>query len=372
MRKLIYDKNITILIPILILAIFSILNMMNAGNILVSYGSYYYKQILWFIIGFCIVFASLKFNVGEIFRFSYFLYGINVILLVLVLFFGKEINGTRAWFDLSYFSFQPSELMKLSLLLSLANLANSLRFRTIKNELKFIFKVIVLTIIPSILTFLEPDTGAVLIYFIIATFILFASRIRVRWFVFSLIMMVIIGFSFFYFYQNYQDEFIKIFGTSFFYRMDRIMLFKEGSGMQIENALIAIGSAGLLGTGINTVPIYFPEAPTDFVFALSISNFGFLGGLVMLSCYFAIFLFIIKLIKKTSKKEIKIFMIGFLGMFLFQTTQSILMNIGLIPIIGITLPFLSYGGSSTLLYFTGMAIILGLSGRKEKYPYWIF
>ena len=373
MKKLFKNKAFILLIPITILMIYSILNMINAGYIMNQYSNYYIKQLLWFAIGFFIVGLIYKFNIVNIFKYSYFLYALNVLLLILVLFFGKEVNGARAWFDLSYFSFQPSEFMKLSLILTLANVSNSLKFRTIRNELIFIMKVIVLTLIPSILTFLQPDTGAVIIYFIIALVILFAARIRTRWFVISLGILLVFSFSFFYFYHNYQDQFINIFGTSFFYRMDRLIEFSDGRGMQIENALTAIGSAGWFGSGIRTVAIYFPEAPTDFIFALSISNFGFFGAIIILLSYLFMFIILIKLFKKIKKKERKMFIIAFLGMFLYQTIQSVLMNIGLMPIIGITLPFLSYGGSSTLLYFICIGLIIKFSrNQKEKYPNWIF
>ena len=371
MKRLV-KKNYFILIPIIILMVFSLLNMYNAKYIMSTYSTYFIKQILWFMIGFLIIIACSKYNLENIFSFSYFLYGINVFLLLLVLFLGKEINGTKAWFDLAYFSFQPSELMKLSLLLTLSNLANSLRMRTIRNEWKFIVKVIILTLIPSILTFLEPDTGSVIIYFVIALVVLFACRIRIRWFIFAFLIILFLGFLFFYTYYNFEELFTKILGTSFFYRIDRIISFTNGEGMQIENALIAIGSAGLFGSGINKVSIYFPESPTDFIFASSVSVFGLIGALIILLCYLVLFIILMSLIKNTSKKEIKIFITGINGMFLYQVVQSVLMNIGLMPIIGIPLPFLSYGGSSTLLYFTCIALIINLSGKKEKYPYWIF
>ena len=338
--------------------IFSVLCMVNSRLIMFQYENYYFKQILWFIIGFLTVIIISRIKREYFFKYAYIIYGINILFLVLVLLFGKEVNGAKAWFDMAYFSFQPSEFMKLSLLLALCNLANSLRLRTIRNELKFIGKAIILTVIPAILTFIQPDTGAVIIYFIITATVLFASCIRYRWFIIGATLLFASLLSLFFIYNNYQDFFVRIFGSSLFYRMDRILLFNEGTGMQIENAKIAIGSAGLLGNGINTLPVYFPEAPTDFIFALLISNFGFAGALIVILSYIMIFLWLLKEIKRTLKKEYKIFMTAFLGMFLFQTMGSIFMNIGLLPVIGITLPFLSYGGSSLLLYFICIGMIL--------------
>jgi len=352
------NKTVQLFIPIIILMSFSILCMINSRLILAQYENYYFKQILWFIIGFLAVIVISKIKRIHFFKYSYIIYGINILFLVLVLFFGKEVNGAKAWFDMAYFSFQPSEFMKLSLLLILCHLSNSLRLRTIKNELKFIGKAILLTIIPAILTFVQPDTGAVIIYFIITTAVLFASCIRYRWFIIGATLLFTSLAALFFLYHNYQDFFLEIFGSSLFYRIDRIMLFNEGSGMQIENAKIAIGNAGIFGNGINSPPIYFPEAPTDFIFALLISNFGYLGALIIIISYIFIFIWFIKVIKRTPKKEHKIFITAFLAMFLFQVMGSILMNIGLLPVIGITLPFLSYGGSSLLLYFICIGMTL--------------
>ena len=338
--------------------------MINAKYIMTDYENYYFKQITWFILGFILIIAISNFKSKYFFKLSSIFYLINVILLILVLFFGKEINNTKAWFDLKYLSYQPSETMKLALILFLSSIVSNTEIKKLKDEFILIIKVLIITLIPAILTFLEPDTGAVIIYIVIALIILFASTIKLRWFVIGLIIILLGLGSFIYLYLNYQDIFINIFGTSFFYRMDRIL--EIGNGLQIENALTAIGSSGIFGTGIKTVAIYFPEAPTDFVFALTISNFGYLGGLIVILTFIFFFIVLLLQIKKQNKKENKLFIIAFLAMFIFQVAQNILMNLGITPIIGITLPFISYGGTSTLLYFLCIAIIISMMLEKKK------
>ena len=372
MKKILKSSLIHILIPITILMIFSILNMYNARFISSNYSLYFIKQIIWFLLGFLSIIIICNIKPQLIFKYSHIFYILSLILLTLVLFFGKSINGTKAWFDFKYFSFQPSEVMKLSLIIHLSKVVGNNRNRTLKGEFKLIMKVLLLTLIPAILTFLEPDTGAVIIYFIIALSILFTYGIRARWFIIALIIITIFATIFFLLYMNATDTFIKIFGTNFFYRMDRIIDFKNGSGMQLDNALIAIGSAPLFGTGIHSTTIYFPEAPSDFIYALSVSNFGSLGGLIIIITYTILFLILINKTKKMKINIYRLYLISFISMFIFQTIWSISMNLGMLPIMGITLPFLSYGGTSTIIYFISIGIIARLCYGKEKYPFRIF
>ena len=158
-------------------------------------------------------------------------------------------------------------------------------------------------------------------------------------------------------YLYNKDLLINLIGTSFFYRVERLITFKTMSSYQLENALVAMGSSSLLGTGLGKVSLYIPEAPTDFIFAFSISNFGYLCGFIILSCYFLMDLFLINKIINMKKNTLKYILISFTSIFLFGQIINIGMNLGLLPIIGIPLPFLSYGGSTLIIYFTFLSII---------------
>ena len=361
-------KNLSIIIPILVIIIFSLLNMKNASLIKDSYKSYFIKQLLWISIGFIIIIISRFLKIKNIMKYSFYFYIIGNIFLLLLIIFGKEVNGTKAWFNLIFFNFQPSEFMKIFLLLYLSRYVSEYQINKKSDEFKLIIKVMLITIIPSILTFLEPDTGAVIIYFIIAFMILFFSKVRKRWFIYLLLLIIICGSIFFYLYFQKKNLFIKIFGTRFFYRMDRLIDFKSQNGLQLENALISIGSSGLFGSGINKVTLYFPEAPTDFIFAMTLSNFGLVGGTVVIANYLLLNLSIILSLNKVDNSCNYLYITGFLGMFIFQQFQNIFMNIGLMPIVGITLPFLSYGGSSTLIYVLSLALVIKMinDSYKEK------
>ena len=195
---------------------------------------------------------------------------------------------------------------------------------------------------------------------------IFASGIRARWFLIaSFLVMVGVG-SFLGLYFFKEDVFINIFGNSIYYRLERLFDWKNGSGLQLENALAAIGSAGLLGHGFNKTPVYFPESSTDFIFAVFASNFGFLGVILLLGIIIYFDVNIIKMAKRKINDPDKYILIGIVAMLLFQQVQNIGMTVGLVPITGITLPFISYGGSSLLSYMLLVGIILNISMEKDK------
>ena len=235
------------------------------------------------------------------------------------------------------------------------------------DEFKFLIKIIIIVSIPSILTFIEPDTGAVMMYLIITIVMLFIGGIRKRWFLllFLLIATVLGGGAIIYITN--QDLFTNIFGSTLFYRIDRIVNWSNESGLQLTKSLTAIGSAGILGHGFNHTPIYFPEMQTDFIFAVIASNFGLLGAslLIILIIFFDIN--IINTANKTTDITDKYAIAGILAILLFQQIQNISMTIGLLPIMGITLPFISYGGSSLLSYMLLVGIIFNVSNESLRF-----
>ena len=254
----------------------------------------------------------------------------------------------------------------LTLATMIHNFRNDFTNPTLKDEFKFILKTFIIVLIPSILTFLQPDTGSIFIYLIIYFSMMFASGIRIRWFIvgFTILLLLFGGILGLYFFL--EDIFIKIFGTSIYYRLERIFNWRNGSGLQLENAMAAIGSAGIFGHGYNKTPIYFPESSTDFIFAVFASNFGFIGVLVLLGIIIYLDINIIKLTRKKIEDTDKFIVAGILGMLIFQQIQNIGMTVGLLPITGITLPFVSYGGSSLLSYMLMVGIIINISLKKDR------
>ena len=364
--------DLTIVIPIVLFFIISITTIYSAMTYLSpDNGNLALKQAIWYLVGVVIIVILFKLKNDYLYRNAWLLYIIGNILLVSLLLFAPEINNSKCWFVIPYIgSFQPSEFMKIFIMLVLAVMISNFRETTdhpsIKEEFIFILKTLIVVLIPSVLTFLEPDTGAVMIYFIIYFCMMFTSGIRLRWFVIlGIIIAVILGLVLGCYFLN-EDLFVNIFGTDLYYRFDRILDWQNGSGLQLENALAAIGSAGVFGHGFNQTPIYFPESGTDFIFAVYASNFGLLGAIVLIAI---IIFFDTRLINMATKKiasRDKFVLAGIIGMLVFQQVQNIGMTLGLLPITGITLPFISYGGSSLLSYLILVGIILNIGNEKER------
>ena len=358
MKKVI-NSPLLLFIPLLIIMIISFMDMQNAKLLSDLYEKNLLKQLIWYIVGFGTILIIKKINIQTILKYSKYFYWLSIILLVLVLFFGKETNGARAWFNFGIFSFQPSELTKLTLILYLSDIASRN-----KPDFRLILKVSILTIIPSILVFLEPDTGAIIFYFLSAITILYFAPIKKYWFLILLGIIILLGGTFIILYIYNRDLLIKLIGTSFFYRIERLITFQTESSYQLENALIVMGSASFFGTGLNKISLYIPEAPTDFIFAFTIGNFGIFTGFLILLCYLLIDIFLINQYLKQRDKKIKLVLISFISIFFFQQIINIGMNLGLLPIIGIPLPFLSYGGTTIIIYFLFLGIILNLLSKS--------
>lgn len=362
-----------ILIPILLFAIISVITIYATRDLISNdLQNLFLKQILWYVLGFGI--AYLMMTVGNKFLYNnaYIFYLVGIILLVLVLFFGKEINNAKCWFVIPYIgSFQPSEFMKIFLIITLSKMINDYNeeknTNDITEEFKFLLKVLIVVGIPSILTFIEPDTGAVIIYFIITIVMLFIGGIRSRWFIITIGSILAIGTIFLSIYFLNQDLFIDIFGTSFFYRIDRILNWSNSTGLQLTNGLTAIGSAGILGHGFNNTPIYFPEMQTDFIFAVFASNFGFIGAILLIGIIIYFDISIVGLANKSYDTRDKLTIAGIVSILLFQQIWNICMTIGLLPIMGITLPFISYGGSSLLSYMILIGMLFNISNESLRF-----
>lgn len=332
------------------------------------------KQVIWYGIGLLLVFIIFKVKNEYLYRNAWFFYILCNLLLLCLLLFAPAINNSKCWFIIPKIgSFQPSEFTKISLMLVLGTMINNFRLDyeepSIKEEFMFLLKTFIVVLIPSILTFLEPDTGVVIIYFIIYISMLFASGIRLRWFIIlGGIILLAIGLVLVCYFTS-EKLFVSIFGNNLYYRFERVFNWKSGSGLQLENALAAIGSAGVFGHGYNKTPIYFPESGTDFIFAVFASNFGLLGCFLFLLLLLLfdgkIFFIAIKKIPLTDKFVLA----GIIGMLIFQQIQNIGMTIGLLPITGITLPFISYGGSSLLSYMILIGIILNIREEHSNYQY---
>ncbi len=363
----------SILISLILFSIISVISIYCTKGLMgTEFQNYWIKQIIWYIVGFGVAYFMMALGNKFLYDNAWWFYIIGVVSLILVLFIGKEINSAKCWFNIKYIgSIQPSEFMKVFLIIILSKLIRDFNEQnpnsTVKNEFLFLIKVAIIVLIPSALTFIEPDTGAVIIYFIITFVMLFVGGIRKRWF-FMLFIFIgsIIGTCGLLYFTSHE-LFLDIFGTSLLYRIDRIINWSSSSGMQLTNSLTAIGSAGILGHGFTNTPIYFPEMQTDFIFSVFASNFGLVGAslLILLIIFFDISL--IHMETKTTDITDKYAIGGIIAVLLFQQIQNISMTIGLLPIMGITLPFISYGGSSLLSYMLLVGMIFNISNESLRF-----
>ena len=369
-----YKVDKGILIPMILFAIISVVTIYSAQSLLgADMQNLALKQVVWYILGFGIAYFIMFIGNDFIYRNIWILYGIGVLSLLGLFFFGTSINEAKCWYTLPWNlgTIQPSEFMKIILIMTLGSMIQKFHENfdhpSVMEEFRFLVKVGIVVGIPSILTFLQPDTGVVLIYLLITVVMLFISGIRYRWFAFlfgiaALAVAVILGI-----YFINQDLFVKIFGTSFFLRVDRLLDWSSGSGYQLENGISAIGSGGLFGNGFNQTLVYFPEPQTDFIFAVFGSNFGFIGSLALISLLIFFNVKLIMIALKNNSNINKYVIGGIVGMLIYQQFQNIGMTIGLMPITGITLPFISYGGSSLLSYMIMVGIIFNISNETLRY-----
>lgn len=336
-----------LIISLIILSIFSIINNYYARYYLNSYSNYFIKQLVWIILGYLIIYLLSKININYILNKSKYLYLLGIILLIITLLFGTSVNGSKSWLIVFGLSFQVSEIMKVFLILYLRYISINYNL----SNLKYLIYTFIIVLIPSILVFLQPDTGPIISYIVIYISFIILKKLDKKYYISSLSIIFIIITLLIYFYLFNKEILINIFGTNLFYRLDRIAAFINLDGYQINQALKSISLSGYFGIKKR---VYFPEAATDFAITLLIANFGLVGIIIYL--YFYI-IFIYSLSKINNDKYIIKPTINYL---IIQSLINILMNIGLFPIIGITYPLLSYGGSGIISTLILIGIIYNM------------
>lgn len=380
---------------IAVMAITSLVAIYSAFELIVAEApmTIFIKQIMWFGVGFIAMAVVIYLGNDSIYTFAKIAYWILMIMLI-YLFISKEIvnrfgggdmnlplvirvNGATSWFSFPALgNFQPSEFMKVVLIILTAGIIdehNSTKvIDSYESDLQLLGKTAKWAIPPLILIFLQPDTGICLIIFVSIAIMVMCSGIKRAWIIvgFSLIAIFFIGFFYLYFFNH--DLLSSFFGSDSLYKLDRIKGWLDpeadiqNTGNQLYTALMAIGSAGLSGHGLQEYLVNIPEAQTDFIFAVVGQSFGLLGTLFVLFLCLSLDLRLLRIACLSKITFDKYYITGVLGMLLFQQIQNIGMIVGLLPITGITLPFISYGGSSLLSYFLALGIIMNASAKAKK------
>lgn len=354
-----------------------------------------YTQIKWIMISLVAVAVIIYFGNEALYDFINIVYWILLVLLIilfidLVLFnltgnhlpggFITQTNGAISWFTLPGIgNLQPSEFMKIVLVVKCALVIDEHNSNKIENsfeeDIDLFKKILKPCIPPLLLILLQPDTGIFLIIFFGIAIMVLCSGIRKEWFWIAMIGAVIFLVVFFYLYF-YQRQFLNLFLDDYkLRRFDGWFYAEENyqyTGHQLYTALLALGSAGFSGVGLQPNIIQISEANTDLIFVVFGESFGFIGSLSLLILCFALDFRIYQICTKSKKAVEKYMLLGFLGMIIFQQIQNIGMVIGLLPITGITLPFISYGGSSLLSYFIALAFILNTSAKAKKLSDYVY
>ncbi len=342
---------VQLLFPSLFLSLFGIFTVFGIHPNLVP------GQIVYLSLGLLVFFIVKKVG-SNIFHLNIrSIYWAFIAILLLTFFIGLEVKGSKRWIDFYFYRFQASEFFKIFFILFMADFLSRKHFKF--EHFSYFLKSFIYFIIPTFIIFKQPDLGNALVFAVIyAAMILFSHFPKRYLFSTILVLVLLLPFSWI-FLKNYQKNRIMSFVNP---HVDT-----QGTSYNMIQAVITVGSGNLLGKGLGLGTqsrLYFlPENYTDFAFSSLVEQFGFVGGALVLICFGVIFYFMVTRMLKyyyrsdQQSKRNFLFSVGFIAYLLFQVVVNISMNMGLVPIAGIALPFISYGGSSVLALLIGFALI---------------
>lgn len=327
------------------------------------------RQIVWTVIGLGAFFTVLIYDYSKIAKYGQYIYLVNILLLLAVLVFGKETKGAQAWIPIGAYKLQPAELAKACLILGLAQFL-SVRVGKL-DRFRDLIPVFIYVGIPLLLILKQPDLGTGLVYVAImfgmllaagaspvTLFVLFSGGI-------GLVVLAIYGHYTWDWWLPLKD-----------YQLMRLIVFvnpmidPRGWGWNVIQSKIAVGSGGLTGKGwgmgSQTSGDFLPEQWTDFIFSVLAEEFGFIGSALLLILFFVVIYRGIRIAREAKDPYGSLIAIGVISMFTFHILQNIGMTIGIMPITGIPLPFVSYGGSSLLSNMIALGLLMNVYINHEQ------
>ena len=340
-----------LLVSIILLSVLSVFVMYSTdgGEILFHTKNHFVKLAFFFPLMIFVAFFNIKFWHNC----SYIIYFIVILLLIYVSFFGLKSSGSQRWMDLYLFVLQPSELMKVAIILCLAKYFHRIKIESV-NSFTSITIVLSIIIIPIIFVISQPDLGTSILIALSGLIILWLGGIRIKYFIYSFITFLISLPFIISFLKPYQKLRILTFLDP-----DRDPL---GAGYQIIQSKIAIGSGGLNGKGFlkgtQSYLDFLPEKHTDFIFTLFSEEFGFIGSVGLLILYSIIIFRIVRIGTISRSNFARLFCFGYAFAIFIYIVVNLSMVLGLLPIVGSPLPIMSYGGSSMLATMIGFGIVL--------------
>tara|TARA_Y100001960_G_scaffold331515_1_gene428743 strand:+ start:628 stop:1623 length:996 start_codon:yes stop_codon:yes gene_type:complete len=319
--------------------------------------SHIYRFVVFFILFIIISFFQINFW----HKLSYFFYFVVLLLLIAVHFYGITSSGSQRWISLVIFNLQPSELMKIALIIFLSRYYNKIPSNDV-NHIKFLIIPVFVIFFPLALITAQPDLGTALLITMAGLSVIWLAGFKLRYFLFSFIIMVCLAPVAISFLKPYQKARILT-----FLNPERDPL---GAGYQIIQSKIAVGSGGIFGKGFlrgsQNYLDYLPEKHTDFIFTLFSEQFGFVGSFLLLIIYALIIYRIIKIGLDSRNNFSKLFCFGFAASFFIFVAVNMSMVLGLLPIVGAPLPIMSYGGSSLLSIMIGLGIVMSCKVHRQE------
>ena len=358
-RDKLFSIDYVLVLSIFILGIVSMFAMYSTdgGEFKYHTESHILRFFIFFAMFFILSFVQIRFWHST----SYLIYITFLILLIGVKYFGLTSSGSQRWLNFYFMNLQPSELMKIGLILFLAKYYHRIPIESV-NRLKFLFLPIFALIFPVLLVVMQPDLGTSILIAAGGLVVAWLAGVRVKFFAYSILIFIAL--------LPIAISFLKP------YQKTRILTFLNpekdplGAGYQIIQSKIAIGSGGLFGKGFfkgtQSYLEFLPEKHTDFIFTLFSEEFGFFGSIFILSLYALIVSRIIKIGNTTRSNFGKLYCYSFATAFFIYVVVNMGMVLGLLPIVGSPLPILSYGGSSMMAIMLGLGIVMSCKIYKDS------
>jgi len=318
--------------------------------------SHLYRFFVFFVVFIIISFFKIEFW----YKSSYLFYLLILILLFAVDFFGITASGSKRWISLFFINLQPSELMKVALIIFLARYYYKIPSEHV-TKIKYIIIPFLALFVPVLLVASQPDLGTAVLILIGGIAVIWLTGLRIKFFLYSFLITICllpVGISFL---KSYQKSRILT-----FFNPERDPL---GAGYQIIQSKIAVGSGGIFGKGFlqgsQSYLDYLPEKHTDFIFTLFSEEFGFVGSIALLLVYVVIIYRITAIGNQSRNNFAKLYCFGFATAFFAYVAINMSMVLGLLPIVGAPLPIMSYGGSSMLSIMIGLGIVMSFKIHQQ-------
>lgn len=382
MRNLDNRIDYGVILPVFLLSIIGILSLyvaLNNDPNRPEIGNMLMKQGLWYLVGGVSIVIVMNFSSKLLWRLTPVFYVIGLIMMGLLLKFYdpylESQTGSKNWISIGGTTFQPSELMKVAFILMLAYVVTMHNVknvnRTLKSDFWLIGKMLLVTMPVIVLILLQDDFGTMLVFLAIFGGVFLMSGISWKIILPTFLAAILLGAGTIYLVTTTTGrEFLYSVGFKP-YQFDRIDLWMNpfhhdpDRSFQPALAITAIGSGGLLGKGFNVSDVYVPVRESDMIFTVVGENFGFIGGCFIILLYFILIYRMIRVCFETNNEFYAYIATGIIMMILFHVFENIGANIGLLPLTGIPLPFISQGGSSILGNMLGVGLIMSMKYQKE-------